>query len=68
MSSQPVVGDKLSYYRIDTTSLPTFFNRLRLINPTVSVEIKQSAMAGKVVVWSEDHAVRSVLRRVLISL
>lgn len=68
MSSQPVVGDKLSYYRIDTNSLPSFFHKLRLINPTISVEIKQSAMDGKVVVWSEDHTVRAVLRRVLISL
>lgn len=68
MSSQPVVGDKLSYYRIDTNSLPAFFNKLRLINPTIKVEIKQSAMDGKVVVWSEDHAVRAVLRRCLISL
>lgn len=68
MSSQPVVGDNLSYYRIDISSLPAFFHKLRLINPTISVEIKQSAIDGKVVVWSEDHAVKAVLRRVLISL
>ena len=68
MSSLPVVGDKLSYYRIDTNSLPAFFHKLRLINPTIAVEVKQSAMEGKVVIWSEDHAVRAVLRRVLISL
>ena len=68
MSAIPVAGDKVSNYRIDTSSLPAFFHRLRLINPTVSVEVKQSAFEGKVVVWSEDHAVRSVLRRVLIAL
>lgn len=68
MSSLPVVGDKLSYYRIDTNSLPAFFHKLRLINPTIEVVIKPSAYDGKVVVWSEDHAVKAVLRRVLISL
>lgn len=68
MSAVPVVGDKLSYYRIDVSSLPAFFHRLRLVNPTVEVTIKQSAFDGKVVVWSEDHAVKAILRRVLISL
>ena len=68
MSSQPVVGDKLSYYRIDTNSLPTFFRKLRLINPSIEVTIKQSAYEGKVMVWSEDHAVKAILRRVLLSL
>lgn len=68
MSAIPVGGDKLSNYRIDASSLGSFFHKLRLINPTIEVTIKQSAHDGKVIVWSEDHAVKAVLRRVLISL
>lgn len=68
MSAQIVGGDKLSNYRIDASSLPVFFHKLRLINPTIEVTIKQSAYDGKVVVWSEDHQVKSVLRRILIAL
>lgn len=68
MSANIVGGDKSSNYRIDASSLGAFFHRLRLIDPRIEVTIKQSAYDGKVIVWSADHAVKAVLRRVLISL
>ena len=59
---------KPSEMRIDVSSLPVFFRKLRLSNPTVSVCVKPSAYEGKVVIWHEDDMVRTTLRRVIVSL
>lgn len=62
------MNDRLSYYRIDVSSLPVFTRKMRMVDPRVSFVVKQSAHENQVVIWHEDSAVRAVLRRVLLSL
>ncbi|WYW03251.1 hypothetical protein Kaagvere_00005 [Pseudomonas phage vB_PpuP-Kaagvere] len=54
--------------RIDISSLPALFTRLRKSSPTLSVEVKPSAYDGKVVLYHEDEMVRTMLRRLIIAL
>lgn len=54
--------------RIDMSSLQVFTRKFFLVNPHVTFTVHKSALDGKVIIHSDDEAVRAIIQRVILGL